>query len=115
MSSDQARVEFDKLNGIAEKARLKSFLQRSDAWIFPPLSSRTDLELFAEKILLKGVAIMAAVRDNPDIGMAAFYCNDLSTYRAYLTHLTVDPAFRARGLGKALLERARKYAGSMGM
>ena len=108
-------IAFVKLKGIAERSHLEAFLVLSDAWTTPALSQRVDLSSFAEKILQNGNALMAVTAGNRDIGMAAFYTNDLSGHRAYLTHLAVNPEYRNQGIGKALLDRAKEYSSSMGM
>jgi len=108
-------VTFEKLTGNAHKPRLEAFLRLSDTWTEPALSYRVVLLEFAEKILLNGHAILAVSADARDVGLAAFYCNDDIRHRAYLTHLAVEPAYRSRGLGRALLDQARKHCSSVGM
>ena len=53
------RFRLEKLNGLAEQARLEAFLKLSDAWTTPALSERVELSAFARKILRNGVAVVA--------------------------------------------------------
>ena len=108
------QVTLDEL-GIDDKVRLEKYLRLSDRWTTPALSQRTDLSQFAEKILRNGVAAIALHASGTDIGMVAFYCNDVSQGRAYITHLAVDPEYRRSGLGKKLTEYAMRYSQSRGM
>jgi ribosomal protein S18 acetylase RimI-like enzyme len=47
-------------------------------------------------------------------GFVAFSCNDLTTRKAYITLVLVDPRDRGRGLGKALVGRALAVARDRG-
>jgi ribosomal protein S18 acetylase RimI-like enzyme len=105
----------EKLNGLCDKSRLDAYLRISDGWTVPPLSGRVDLSLFGEKILRNGVAALAVSSDSGDLGLAAFYCNDRINGRAFLTHLAVGPEHRRHGIGKALLDYAKRYSTSEGM
>jgi ribosomal protein S18 acetylase RimI-like enzyme len=105
----------EKLNGLSDRPRLDAYLRISDCWMVPPLSERVALSLFAEKILSNGVAALAVSSDSSDLGVAAFYCNDRIGGRAFLTHLAVGPEHRRHGIGKALLDYAKRYSSSQGM
>src|SRR6266851_8683038 len=107
-------VALDEL-GIRDKSRLEKYLRLSDTWMAPALSQRKDLSQFAEKILRHGVAAIAVQANGTDVGMVAFYCNDVIRGRAYITHLAVDPEYRRCGLGKKLTEYAIQYSQSRGM
>ena len=108
------QVTLDELS-VRDKGRLERYLRRSDTWMALALSQRTDLSQFAQKILRNGVAAIAIHANGTDVGMVAFYCNDLSHGRAYITHLAVDPEYRRCGLGKKLTEFAMRYSQSRGM
>ena len=114
MNIDLEHVTLDEL-GIRDKSRLEKYLRLSDTWMAPALSQRKDLSQFAEKILRHGVAAIAVQANGTDVGMVAFYCNDVIRGRAYITHLAVDPEYRRCGLGKILTEYAMRYSQSRGM
>jgi ribosomal protein S18 acetylase RimI-like enzyme len=105
----------EQLTGVVDRARLEAYLKLSDGWTIPALSERVDLSMFAEKILCHGVAVLGVDRRKVDVGLAAFYCNDRIHGRAFLTHLAVCPECRGYGLGKALVEYAKKHSRSARM
>jgi ribosomal protein S18 acetylase RimI-like enzyme len=109
------RFKVETLSRDLDKPRLVSYLKLSDPWTVPALSQRVDIYLFAEKILRCGVAALAVRSTDVDIGLAAFYCNDLISKRAYLTHLAVCPEHRGHGVGKALIDYAKAHSSSFGM
>jgi ribosomal protein S18 acetylase RimI-like enzyme len=102
-------------DSVESQRRLQDYLNRCDAWIDPPLSARTSPAEFAKKILAYGSAIMAFAENHREAGLVAFYANDRNTQVAYITLVAVTPEFRAKGLGRQLVEMAITESRSEGM
>lgn len=91
-----------------------AFLTACDADFSPPLSQRTDLKAYAEKLIAKGQ--LAGVRQDSElIGLAAFYCNDYESKRAYATYLAVKQEARGSGLGAELMREVVRISKEAGM
>jgi ribosomal protein S18 acetylase RimI-like enzyme len=96
------------------KQELATFLALCDADFSPPLSQRTNLEAYAEK-LLANAQLAGARQQNEIVGLAAFYCNDLATRRGYVTYLAVKREARGSGLGAQLIEKTIEISAAAGM
>ena len=62
------------------------------------------LTKYFDKLLELGV-ILLAKGDNENIGMAGFYANDMATFQAYLSFVSVRDDFRGKGVGTELLNK----------
>ncbi len=61
-----------------------------------------DMDSYLAKLAGKAEIVADHVGDRCR-GVAAFYCNDLSSRQAFMTLLLVDPADRGLGIGQALV------------
>jgi ribosomal protein S18 acetylase RimI-like enzyme len=93
---------------------LTEFLQRIDADVVPPLSSRVQVEEYAEKLNRIADCIVADI-DHRVVGLCAMYCNDQATREGFISLIAVDAQLRRIGLGASLLEKGLELALSKGM
>lgn len=61
-----------------------------------------DLDAYLDK-LGAHAEILADTQGNACRGFVAFYCNDVTTRRAYISLVMVAPSHRGSGLGRALI------------
>lgn len=87
------------------KEQVLSFLQEADSDFTPPLSSKLNLEIYAEKMISNAVIVDDISNDNLLRGFAATYANDANNLTAYLTFIGVKSRFRGLGIAKNLLEK----------
>jgi predicted GNAT family N-acyltransferase len=112
VSNNQGLVSL--LSPSIDVKEIADFLAACDADFSPPISQRTDLKAYAEKLIAKGR--LAGVRKKEElIGLAAFYCNDQESKRAYVTYLAVKQEARGSGLGAALMLEVIRISKDAGM
>jgi ribosomal protein S18 acetylase RimI-like enzyme len=93
---------------------LTEFLQRIDADVVPPLSSRVRLQEYSEKLNRSADCIVAEL-DHRVVGLCAMYCNDQATREGFISLIAVDAQLRRMGLGASLLEKGLELALNKGM
>lgn len=90
---------------------LVEYLKFVDADFGIALSSKTNLDVYAAKLLQNGKVIVA-MEDNQIISLIGCYCNDLVNHIAYIPILSTSLYARGRGLAKSMvmfaLEECRK-------
>ena len=88
-------------------------------WLFEPPGVRPDgfredvaLVAIAEAITLREAEILVATLRDRHVGLCSIYL-DLNSVRfgrrAWVEDLAVDPEYRSRGVGRALLEAAQRW------
>lgn len=83
--------------------KLQSILLELDKLFDPVLSSRTNLQQYAEKIN-KYANLELAIDHNKNItGLLAYYCNNQQTKIGFITLLGVLPEYQNAGIAKKLL------------
>ena len=92
-----AIVEDDSLN------RIYQYLVDVDEDFTPPLSERVEIKRYAEKLSSNAINVFVSI-NTQDIAHAAFYANDMSQSRAFLTSISVKSAARGRGVSDALMK-----------
>ncbi len=65
-----------------------------------------DLEAYLQKLNAHAEFVSATTDDGRCRGLVAFYCNDETTLRAFITLVVVDPQDRGTGLGRELVGEA---------
>jgi ribosomal protein S18 acetylase RimI-like enzyme len=101
--------------GPSDKQALVRFLRKWQGEYTPPLAAILDCEVYAEKLILNGRVIIAAVNETW-CGMAAVYANDASSARiAFLSSIVTLPLLRGTGASKVLLAKACEIARTEGM
>lgn len=99
-------------NGMKpNKEALVHFLKEIDNNFYPALSIKTDLNIFADKLLRKAV-LFYELDNKKIIGLVAMYANDYEKQYAYISLVGVLPSYRQRGIAKKLLREAVEYVGS---
>ncbi len=83
--------------------KLTEFFSSVNSSFTTPLSARTELDGYAEKILTKAVVLGVEIGENL-VGLASFYANDLSLRKAYLTVIAVKPELLRRGIATQLIQ-----------
>jgi ribosomal protein S18 acetylase RimI-like enzyme len=77
-------------------------LQACDASFIPPLSVRVDIDRYARQLCQQGVRFEAWA-DGLLVGLVAGYCNDRAKRLAYVSNVSVLPAWTGRGIAAELL------------
>lgn len=104
-----------KLENTSDAQRLLvNYLRLVDADFGVPLSSKTNLDEYATKLLQNGKVIVA-VEDNQIIALVGCYCNDLVHRIAYIPILSTSLYARGRGLAKSMVELALLECQRVGM
>jgi ribosomal protein S18 acetylase RimI-like enzyme len=98
----------------ASLEQVTALLRHTDASFVPPLSSRVDLATYASKIVSHAVRLEAW--DGAElVALLAMYCNDPARATAFITSISVAPAFARRGIASALLAAGMAHARAAGM
>lgn len=89
------------------------FLLRVDQDFITSISSKTNLEDYARKLVEKGFVI-STITNNRIIGMVVIYCNNFDTLEAYIPFVAVDKSYRGLKISKTLMLSAINYAKELG-
>lgn len=84
----------------------------NDAFV-PPLGSRVDIAEYADKIVARADRLEAWVNDEL-VGLAAIYCNDLASMRAFITSVSVLDVWQGRGIASKLVAQCIDHARRLG-
>ena len=96
-----ATADIDFRRNTASATELAAHLAACDASFVPPLSSRVVLDAYAKKIASRAERFEAWSGDTL-AGVVATYAGDPDG-TAFVTNVSVLPAFARRGIGAALL------------
>ena len=96
------------------EAVLLKFLKEVDGDFYPPLSQKTDLNLFAKKILANAEFFYRQSDSGDIIGLVVIYANDWEKKYAYIPLVAVSPSYRRLGIANKLLLAALDYVASLG-
>ncbi|MGM9516468.1 GNAT family N-acetyltransferase [Roseateles sp. DB2] len=89
-------------------------LQRCDADFMPPLSSRLDLHAYASKLVQR--AQRAELwHGSLLVGLVAIYANGEPGTEAFVTSVSLEPAWRGQGWADRLLDAACEQARAAGL
>lgn len=94
------------INEDKSKSRIYSYLVEVDPDFIPPLNSRVDINSYAEKLSSNAINLFASI-DGRDVGHAAFYADDRTHNRAFLTSLSVKSETRGKGVSAALMQEIK--------
>ena len=92
---------------------LLDFLKELDGDFHPPLSEKTDLESFADKMLDNAVFFYELSDSGSIKGLIAMYANDYEKQYAYIPLLAVSPRYRKLGIANRLLSATLQYIASL--
>lgn len=104
MTCSELRIELDH----ASTEEIAAHLGRCDDSFTPPLSSRVCLPAYAEKIRRHGVTFEAWAGVDL-VGLVAGYFNNRATREGFLTHLSVETAWRGRKVAITLMGNALEW------
>lgn len=96
------------------EAVLLKFLREVNGDFYPPLSQKTNLNLFAEKMLANAEFFYEQSDSGNIIGLVAIYANDFGKKYAYIPLVVVSPSYRRLGIANKLLLAALDYVASLG-
>ena len=95
------------------KEALFTFLKRVDNDFYPPLSEKTNLALYVDKILDKAILFCDLTDSGTIKGLIVVYANDYARKYAYIPLVCVDPFYRNQGIAGNLLAEAIQYLKSL--
>jgi ribosomal protein S18 acetylase RimI-like enzyme len=96
------------------KEKILFLLKKADYSFVPyPLSKKTDLNLYSEKLAEFAVHFFAE-DENELIGMCCCYLNDPKKEKAFISVTCVDPNYFGKGLGQKLTTKCEIYAKDKG-
>ena len=98
----------------ASASQLAHLLRRCDAGFVPALSTRVDIDAYANKITANA-ARFEAWHGGELVALLAAYCNDKANGVAYITSVSVAPEWARRGIADALLSDCKRHARAAGM
>src|SRR5689334_17716075 len=100
-------------NNTAGIEAIAAHLSACDKHFVPPLSGRVDIAAYAAKIAARAQRFEASTHGQL-IGLVAAYCNDPLRETAYITSVSVLPAWHGRQVASQLIERCIAHAKSRG-
>lgn len=94
-----------KLNNTVENLKaLTQYLREVDKDFEIPISNKTDLEIYATKLLTHGIVLVSFDSGNFN-GMLAGYCNDTISGNAIISILSVKQQSRGQGISHHLINK----------
>lgn len=97
----------------ADAGLIAAHLRACDDTFAPTLSSRVDIEEYAQK-LAASAERFEAWSNGVLVGLLAVYCNDLDGRIAYITSVSVMPVSRGHGIASRLIARCVENATALG-
>jgi GNAT superfamily N-acetyltransferase len=97
------------------RAHLQDFVRLNEIWITEHFSLEdADRTLAANPAMVieKGGFVFSLIRDGEVAGVCALFKEDDGRFQ--LARMAVEPQFRGKGYGRALIEHAIMHAGSVG-
>lgn len=102
----------------ADARELLRHLMICDDHFTPKLSSRVDLNAFADRLLTRAHRFeawhVAAAGEHEGsrilVGLVAMYCNAQDRIEAFITSVSVEPDHRGQGIAGTLVSRALDFA-----
>ncbi|MEI2781601.1 MAG: GNAT family N-acetyltransferase [Candidatus Competibacter sp.] len=98
----------------ASEAEIVGHLLCCDSSFVPSLSSRVEIDDYAQKIVSKAMRF-EAWSGRMLIGLVAAYCNDYEKYAAYITSVSLLKSWTGRGIAVCLVRQCIEYAKVLGM
>jgi ribosomal protein S18 acetylase RimI-like enzyme len=98
----------------ATEAECAEHLLQCDVYFVPPLSGRVAIGDYSKKLANMATRFEAWV-GNTLVGLVAAYCNDKHARVAYITSVSVLPAWKGKGIASRLIDRCIEHAELLGM
>lgn len=102
-------------NIYTENQKMKEFILKIDNLFPAPLSKKVNISEYCEKILNKGIVIVAKNIDNQIVGILTGYTNDEINKLAYISILCTLPEYQNQHIGTQLLNIFTNIAKENGM
>ena len=102
------------LSNKASVMEIAEHLSCCDADFVPALSSRVEINSYAEMIVSKAMRF-EAWSEGTMVGLAAMYCNDLENRIAYITSVSVLKEWMGKGIAARLMNLCIEYAKTSSM
>lgn len=83
--------------------RILSFLKKEELHFIPPLGSKVNIESYSKKLSSIASNVFACV-DGEDIGHAAYYSNDKTQFKGFLSSICISKKRQGYGVGLLLLK-----------
>lgn len=99
--------------GCASAAQITRHLLRCDEVFIPRLGARVDIGEYSRKIVGKAQRFEAWTSDEL-VGLVAAYCNTPNKDVAFVTTVSVLPAWQGGGVARRLLENCIAYVRKLG-
>lgn len=96
-----------------DAAQVAAHFDACDAQFIPPLSARVDLGAYIERIV-RHAERFEAWSGQQLTGLVAAYCNDEQRCRAFITSVSVLPAWQGHGIASRLLRECVQFVRSAG-
>jgi ribosomal protein S18 acetylase RimI-like enzyme len=98
----------------ASVVEIAEHLRTCETSFVPALSSRVEINDYAQKILSNAVRF-EAWSDGILVGLVATYCNDQEIRTAYITSVSVLKEWTGKGVAICLMSLCIKYVNALGM
>lgn len=98
---------------VATASQVAKLLRSCNDAFVPPLGSRVDIAEYADKIVARADRLEAWVNSEL-VGLAAIYCNDLASMRAFITSVSVLDVWQGRGIASKLVAQCIDHARRLG-
>lgn len=103
----QEIMEITSDKNILTAETIETFILQQDKYFVPTIASKVNLAEYSQKLLSKA-SLAFAIKDNVLLGLIAFYCNNSTNKKAYISYLAIDGLYRGKGLGRKLLSSCIK-------
>ena len=100
-------------SGRAKELGISAHLSRCDNTFIPPLSSRADIAGYAWKMVEKAERFEAWAGGEL-IGLVAVYCNNPNRSTAFVTNVSILPAWRGKGVASQLMANCISHVHQLG-
>ena len=82
---------------------LYSFFDNTEKWFKPPISQRTPIDKYVQKLIDEAVILLAKDKnDGKIIGLAAYYCTPKDYQFAFLSYIATNT--KKKGVGSLLVK-----------
>lgn len=96
------------------RTRLLTLITELDTDFIPPISSITDIGTYCDKLITYAEMFIMKHKGD-DSGLIAVYANDQKQHCAFISSIGIKRAFRGRGIGALLINKAVEVARKQGM
>ena len=103
------KTKIDYRTKTASEENIYLHLNECSANFIPDLNETVDIKEYSKKIFSKAITF-EAWKENRLIGLVAAYMNDIETFSAYITSVSVTRDYFGSGVALQILSMAIQYA-----